>query len=1133
MLTILKNKFLLRCARSHHILFLTLALSSFSAWADALPTHPLLLRHPTLNAHQIAFSFAGYIWIADRDGNNPHPVTHGGHEERPFFSPDGSLIAYTGIDEGIRSIFLIPATGGTPRRLTYHPADMDAAGWSPDGREVLFTSARMGYAPRVDENTRLFTVPTTGGMAMSVPLKRSSEGSYSPDGAMIAYVPNVQWAALYNGDWRDSIMDTWKHYRGGQTKRIWIARLSDSSVLDTIPRENSNDFNPMWVGNRIYFLSDRDGPASLFFYDLTSKQVTRIVTAVDEWDIKSACASTDAIIYEQMGSLHVLDLKSGKTRRLDIHPSFTSPATQAHLVSIQPGQISEATLSPNGKHAAFTARGEILTVSAETGASTDLTNSTDAVERTPAWSPDAASIAYLSDASGGYALHVRNADGSGEVHKISLGVPSSFYYALAWAPDSTKIGYWDKRLNYWYINLRDKNPVLVDTDNYAPQREPLQFSWSSDSQWIAYTKQLPSHVHAAFLYSLADKKAVQVTDGTSDVLHVAFDRSGKYLYFTASTDLFGASEDWSNIRRPLERHVYAVTLRNDDLPSLEATDTLIPQTRGRRPSSTPAPETRIDLPGIGQRISLLPIPAANYVDVYAAAPGTILLVETSPNTSSSQIVEADDTGRKLIRFDVNSQKSDTIVNSAMHFDFSYTGSSVLYSHHDRWFVISTVSAPAKAESRDIAEEVNLSSLEVRVDPRTEWHHIFDQILRDERLFFYDPGLHGLTLSALRQRYEPFLQELSNREELNYLLEDMLGEMVSGHMFMQRGSYPESVAVKTGLLGADYIIKDDRYQISKVYEGDIWDPMNRGPLASPASRVRPGEFVLAVNGRGVAPPADIYSFFQGLSGKEITLKVGPRPDGLSSREIRVVPIDDETSLRNYSWIEANRRKVQELSGGRIAYVYLPDVSAAGYRDFNRYYFAQSDKRAAIIDDRFNHGGSNAEYISDFLRRSVLGYWYQREQRDLTIPLEGIFGPKVMLINEMSGSGGDMLPWFFHRLGVGTLIGTRTWGGIVSTAIDPGDLMDGSIVSTPDQAFYNPDGAWDIENLGVAPDIEVNDSSKIDEDPQLEKAVAVALALLKTTPSRSPPGHPAFPNYHQNDSLGSLPPSSSSSNTGRLN
>lgn len=1106
--------------RLARVLFLTLAIFCLPVCATEQPSKPLLLRSPTISRKQIAFSYAGYIWTTDRDGNNLRRLTNEGHEERPFFSPDGSLIAYTGCYEGTRSVFLISAAGGTPRRLTYHPGDIDAAGWTPSGHDVLFTSTRLGYAPRVDENTQLFTVPVTGGFATAVPLKRSSEGSYSPDGARIAYVPNVQWTAVPEGDWRTSMMDTWKHYRGGQTKPIWIARLSDSSVIDKIPRENSNDFNPMWVGNKVYFLSDRNGPVNLFSYDLTSKQVTQIIYESDGWDIKSASASADAIVYEQMGSLHVLDLKSGKARFLDIRPDFVSPATQPHLLKIPPQQISEAALSPNGTQVAFGARGEILTLSIETGSSRDLTKTTAAVERGPAWSPDGASIAYLSDASGDYALHVRNPDGSGEVRQFTLGSPPSYYYSLRWSPDSTKIGYTDKKLNYWYLDLKEKTSVLVATDNFVPQKDPLQFAWSPDSRWIAYTKQLPSHVHAVYLYSLDRKKSFQITDGMSDVLHVAFDRSGRYLYFTASTDIFSVSEDWSNIRRPVERHVYAVTLRNSDPPPMESTLRPRQQDNGNAPNSFVETELRIDIEGIGRRITALTTSPGNYVNLHAGAPGTILLVEAPKSASSNQVVEPEDKKLKLVSLDVISQKSTEIVDSATLFSFSDDGSKALFSRQNQWFVVGTTHSQPDTYAHGENKELKLDSLQVYIDPRAEWRHMFEQILRNESEFFYDPGLHGLDLTSLRDRYEPFLDNLSNREELNYLLEDMLGEMACGHMFLRSGRYPEPTAVKTGLLGADYIIKNNRYQISRIYEGDPWNPSAHAPLALPGLNVKAGDYVLAVNGRNVSPPTDIYSFFEETAGKTISLRIGPNPDGTSAREITVAPIDDETLLRNHAWIEANRHKVDELSGGRIAYVYLSDVTSVGYEEFNRYYFAQSDKEAVIIDDRFNHGGWVAEYIVNYLSRPLMGYWHQRDRNDLTIPLEGIFGPKVMLINEMAGSGGDMLPWFFRRLGLGPLIGKRTWGGLVSTSFGPDDLLDGTNVSTPNQAFYNPDGAWDIENHGVAPDIDVNDSSKVGDDPQLEKAVSVALDLLQKTRHPTPHGHPAFPNYHQSDSLGSL-------------
>jgi tricorn protease len=407
-------------------------------------------------------------------------------------------------------------------------------------------------------------------------------------------------------------------------------------------------------------------------------------------------------------------------------------------------------------------------------------------------------------------------------------------------------------------------------------------------------------------------------------------------------------------------------------------------------------------------------------------------------------------------------------------------------------------------------------MEVYVDPRAEWKHMYYQVWRDERDFLYDPGLHGLNLEAAKKKYEPYLENISSRDDLNYLFEEMLGNITIGHMFVGGGDIPEPKRVKTGLLGADYEIVNGRYRFTRVYNGENWNPKLRAPLTQPGVNVKAGEYLLAVNGREVRAPANIYSFFEETAGKQVVLKVGPNPDGTGAREVTVVPVDDEGALRNYAWIEDNRRRVDELTGGRVAYVYLPDTYAGGYTNFNRYYFAQVGKEAAVIDERYNGGGAIADYIIDYMRRSLLSYWSMREGTDITTPIEAIFGPKVMIINEMAGSGGDAMPWMFRKTAIGPLVGKRTWGGLVGHYTNPADLLDGGFTGTPDLAFYNPNGTWDVENHGVPPDFEVEldpQAVRQGHDPQLEKAVEVVMDLLKKNPPPPAPHHPPYPNYHK--------------------
>jgi tricorn protease len=1096
---------------------LALLLACVSEIARAQSQKPLLLRDPAVSKMQVAFSYAGTLWVANRDGGNLRRLTSGGHEQKPSFSPDGTQIAFTGDYDGTHGVYVVSATGGEPRRLTYHPADADVLGWTPDGKRILFSSFRNAFAGGV---VQLFTVPVEGGFATQVPLVRAAEGSFSPDGGRIAYVPNLQWQRA------------WKKYRGGQTKPIWIANLTDSNVDAKIPRENSNDFNPMWVGDTIYFLSDRNGPVTLFSYDVKTQQVKQIVKH-DGLDIKSASAASDAIVYEQFGALHLLDLKSGNDRALDIRPVADLAEVRPHFLKIEPRRIRSAAISPTGARAVFGVRGEILTVPAEKGDIRNLTNTPDVVERDPDWSPDGKSIAYLSDESGEYALHIRDQNGLGEVRKISLGNPPTFYYSPTWSPDSKKIAYTDKRLNYWYVDLEKKTPVKVDTDTYTDPAHGLQMVWSPDSRWIAYTKQLTSHLHAVFAYSLEQAKSYQLTDGMSDALYPAFDKEGKYLYFTAGTDsaLTNGWLDMTSLQRPVSRSVYVIVLKKD-LPSplgpesdeekgKEAEKSAKDQKPGTDKDKGKDKEkeekpvaVEIDVEGISQRILALPIPPRNYYGLTSGKAGLFFLAE-GPAVDPIDFEDGGPT-TKIHKFDFKTRKAEQILDGVSSFVVSFNGEKMLYAKQNQW-TIGPAEKPSDGPSQPgQGGPLKLDAMEIYVDPRAEWKHMYKQVWRDERDFLYDPGLHGLNLEAIEKQYEPFLENVSTRDDLNYLFTEMLGNITVGHMFVGGGDLPEPKRVKTGLLGADYSMENGRYRFSRVYNGENWNPKLRAPLTQPGVNVHAGDYLLAVNGREVHPPADVYSFFEETAGKQTVLKVGTKADSSGSREVTVVPVDDETPLRNYAWIEDNRRKVDELTGGRVAYVYLPDTYAGGFTNFNRYYFAQVGKDAAIVDERYNGGGDIADYIIDYLRRPLLSYWNMREGKDITTPIEAIFGPKVMVINEMAGSGGDALPWMFRKTGLGPLVGKRTWGGLVGHYTNPADLLDGGFTGTPNLAFYNPNGTWDVENHGVPPDVETEydpKAARLGHDSQLEKAVEVVMDLLKKNPPPPAPQHPAFPNYQK--------------------
>ncbi len=1058
-----------------------------------------LFRSPTISAKQIAFEYANDLWIVDRSGGEARRLTAGvGREFNPHFSPDGSEIVFSGEYEGNTDLYVVPASGGVPRRLTYHPDADIAIGWTPDGKQILFSSHRES----ANDSGKLYTIAVNGTMPAALPLAMAEDGSYSADGTHIAYQPVFHW------------QDAWKQYHGGQTLKIWLADLSDSSVTP-IPRENSNDFNPMWVGDKIYFLSDRNGATTLFSYDTRSRKTSEVFKN-DGLDMKSAGATADAIVYEQFGQLGLLDLKSGKHKTLDINVAADLAEVRPRFVKITDKMITNADISPTGQRAVFETHGEIVTVPADKGDMRNLTNSSAVADRAPAWSPDGKSIAYFSDESGEYALHIRDQNGLGTVTKIVLGDPPSFFYAPVWSPDNKKIAFYDKRLNLWYVDRDSKKVVHVDTDRYDSPGYDFRQNWSPDSKWITYAKQLENHQHAIYVYGLTDSKATQITDGLSDTLSPAFDRTGKYLYFLASTNvaLGGGWIDMTSIGRPSTSAVYVAVLRKD-LPSPlapQSDDENANKDEDKKPDDKdkekdkakekPA-DVRIDFDNFNQRILAVPIPEKNF---FAVTPGKegVLFVQERP------IVELNPGPPQLIvsKFDFKTRKTELVVGGISSYALSANGEKILYKLGTQWFINGAEAPPKPGEGL-----LKTAEMEVSVDPRGEWKQMYTEVWRIERDFFYDPHFHGLNIKAAEDFYRPWLQGISSRSDLNYLFEEMLGNINVGHMFIRGGTQPDVPKIKVGLLGADYKVENNRYRFAEVYNGENWNPQLQAPLTQPGVNVVAGEYLLAVRGRELHASDNLYGFFDETAGHQTIIRVGPNADGAGARDVTVVPVENEFNLRHLAWIEGNRRKVDGLSGGKLAYVHLPDTGLGGYTSFNRYFFSQIGKQGAVLDERFNHGGDIADYIIEYLSRRPLAAIATREGEDITDPTQAIFGPKVMIINQFAGSGGDAMPWYFRKAKLGPLVGMNTWGGLVGIGNYP-ELMDGGMVTAPRWAFYGTGGTWEVENHGIAPDIEIDQDPKLvreGHDPQLEKAVAVALDELK----KSPPvklKRPPYYDYH---------------------
>ena len=1114
--------------------FIFLVIVAVCASLFAQTDAPTLFRQPTINKTAIVFSYAGDLWTVARSGGDAKRLTTGvGAERDPYFSPDGKMIAFTGEYDGNTDVYVIPAGGGVPKRLTYHPALDEVSGWSPDGKSVMFASTRNSSS----NYSRLFTMPVDGsGLPNEIPLPMANRGWLSPDGNYIAYEPFSQW------------QEDWKHYKGGQTQPIWIAKLADSTV-EKVPRENSNDKCPMWIGDKVYFLSDRNnGVVSLFSFDTKSKNVEQIVDNKG-LDIKYASAGAGAIVYEQFGTIYTLEAGSKNPKKVNINVAGDFAGIRPRFEKVG-SRIVNAAISPNGIRAVFEARGEIISAPADKGDARNLTNTTNVMERDPSWSPDGKWIAYFSDESGEYMLHLRDQNGMGEVKKFALGDGKpAFYSSPVWSPDSKKIAYNDNHINLWYLDIEKGTNVKVDTNIFGTLDDVLEPSWSPDSRWITYVKQLDNRLRSVYLYSLDKKQISKITDNLGDARYAAFDKSGKYIFFTASTDV-GPSisfADLSGIDHQTSRSVYAIVLRNDIpspiapesdeekilpekkdtppvvMPSVTPTPMTSPtpvaaETPAEKPAETPTPTptpkkeiepTRIDLDDIDQRvIAISQIPARNYNALYAGKTGIIYITEVPQSAQSGPF------GLTLSKFDLEKRKFEEVKSGINSFRISANGEKMLYSQGPNWNLVSTMMPTKPGEG-----VVKTSDMEVYVDPRAEWKQMFNEVWRGERDFFYDPNTHGLDIEKAKKLYAPYLESVAHRDDLNYLFREMLNQIVVGHTFISGGDQSRPTPVSVGLLGADYKIENNRYRFARVYNGENWNPQARAPLTAPGVNVKTGEYLIAVNGREVTAADNVYSFFQNTAGKQIVIKVSANADGKDAREVTVVPIGSENGLRNLAWIEDNRRTVDKLSGGKLGYIYIPNTSNAGYSSFNRYFFAQTNKQGAVIDERFNGGGLLADYVVEYLKRQQLAKIAFRDGKDWNVPAGAIYGPKAMLINELAGSGGDAMPWFFKKLNVGPLIGKRTWGGLIAASGIP-TLMDGGRVTAPNGAVYGLNGEWEVENVGVAPDIEVEYDPAMwrqGRDPQLEKAVEWLLAELQKNPPKEYK-RPDYPDYHKGTSLG---------------
>jgi len=1078
-----------------------LALAVLAGVAGAEPT--LLLRQPDVSSDHVVFVYAGDLWLCGHDGQAPYRLTSSAAaESEPVFSPDGSMVAYAASHENNTDVYIIGVDGGQPRRLTWHPRADTPTGWTADGHAVTMVSSRETGHGR---SAQLYHVDLAGGLPRRQMEARIFRGAYDADDSHLAY---MAYGPAYNGLYGGS--SGWKGYRGGTAPEIHVMDLKAGTDL-TIAGHGASCIDPTWVDGQVYFASDRENEIfNIYRYDPATAAVTRI-TGEPVWDVRAMGGHGSTMVYEAGGRLKRMDLTSGAVSEIvvDINPDL--PQLRPSWKSARRA-MENANLSPTGQRALITARGDIFTVPVDEGSTRNITTTGARRESAALWSPDGSQIAYITDSLEGQNLVIVDQNGQGPVTTHELG--RYFYDLLGWtAGDDARIIVQDNHLHLFSIDV-DKGKVR-DIATGA-RRENFDIALSADGRWLAYTQEQPNFHRDLVLFDLDKGDRHLITDGMADVASPAFSPDGRHLFFAASTNT-GPTQVGLNMNsqeRPYRAGLYAAVLSAEGASPLlpghgdenEDEDETDKDDDDEKKDDDEDSAADVDPEGLSSRIVALPVAEANYRNLAVAHDGNLLYVRAvQPGGSIERPGETAATGNTLMRFDMEEREASSLMSGVRGFSLSSDGKSLLISRVDGPMAVAEVGAKLDAEPLD------LSGLKVHIDPRQEWSLIFDEVWRMEREYFYDPAMHSLDWDAVYDRYRPLLDHVGRREDLNTLLVEMIAEMQAGHNRVGGGDVHREESVECGLLGADLELVDGHYRLARVFTGETWNPFLVAPLATPGNEAHAGEYILAVNGQPLAADQNIFALLQGTVGEQVTLRVGPEADGDKARDIIVEPVGSEYALRLWHWVEANRRRVDEATDGRVGYIYLPNTAGAGYTFFNRMFYPQLHKDALIIDERSNGGGQAADYIVSVLSRAHLSGWKDRDGLTYNTPAGAMYGPKLMLIDQDAGSGGDYLPYAFRELGIGKLMGTRTWGGLIGIATNPG-LVDGGFLTVPFFRFYDADHTWTVENEGVAPDLEVTldpEAANQGVDSQLEAAIAEVQSQLEGFVNPVPTGAPAYP------------------------
>ena len=1061
-----KNKILKTMKNIFLLLSLCIGLQTIYSQQDTR-----LLRFPAIHGELIVFSYAGDIYSVSATGGEARKLTNApGYEMFARFSPDGTQIAFTGSYDGNTEVYVMPAQGGEPRRLTYTATlsrdDVSdrmgpnniVMGWTPDGKNVIYRSRKQSFNAFVGQ---LFSVPATGGMSVELPLPEGGWCAFSENGALMAY----------NRVFRE--FRTWKYYKGGMADDIWIYDFADKTTKN-VTDNPAQDIFPMWFGDEIFFVSDRDRTANIFVYNIKTQQTAK-VTNHTEYDVKFPSAGDKAIVYENGGDIYCFDVKTRNSRKISVNINDDGFSGRNEFKDVS-REIRSADISPDGKRLIVSSHGDIFSVPAKSGITRNMTLSSGAHDRNASWSPDGQWIAFLSDSNGEYEIYIQKQDGSEPAIQLTSGA-DTYKFNIEWSPDSKKILWNDKKMRLQYVDVKTKEVTLVAQ---SPRWEYSQFAWSPDSRWVVFVETAENRFGRIFLYNTTNKEKTAVTDLWYDSGAPVFSRDGKYLFFVSNRNFnpIYSEVEWNFAYQRMSR-IFAVTLAADTPSPFAPVNDEVNQNKDETKKEENVSITKIDVAGLGDRIFDLPVAADNYWNLQYAGNKLYYI-----------------RGNNIYMYDLEKQK-ETEIGQGMSYSLSADGKKMLVRRGGDFWVIDTPSAKINLEDKAI----DLSGLQVFVDKQAEWKQIFDECWRQMRDFFYVSNMHGVDWAAMREKYAVMLPYAKTKDDVNYLIGEMIGELNVGHAYINGGDRVQPPRIPLGLLGAK-ISKDavsGFFRIDSVLAGANWNKALRSPLTEIGVDAKKGDYITAINGQSLEKENDIYRHLVGMAERQVELQLNSKPSLAGSRKVIVIPIADEAGLYHYNWVQANIRKVDKATNGQVGYIHIPDMGADGLNEFVKHFYPQLNKKALIIDDRGNGGGNVSPMILERLLREIQRANISRNSQIPTqTPSQMMIGPKVALINKYSASDGDLFPYGFKKYDIGKVIGTRSWGGVVGIR---GSLpfVDGTDLRKPEYATYSSDtGEWIVEGYGVDPDIFIdNDPAReyAGIDDQLNKAIEVILEELK--------------------------------------